>query len=551
MNSAVAIILRTELRAWRNRLTSNSGRALGLAILIALGCLFIGVTLFGVAFAAGSVLPSARESILTGVFTALSVMMLVVGFPSVIGSYFAGRDLIQLVLAPVPVKQIFVARSLFAMSANTLVGVLFLTFIVGFGAGSGASPIYYLLALLLVVLQVLLLTALQVNVMAAVLRWVPARLARDVAVGVAGISGAVLYAIWNLTIRQTFTTFHRQPNFSQLESALHRIDWLPSAWPGHALFAAITGDVAGTLLWTALVLLVSGVLTASAALLYESTLLSGLGLLGGVGVARRRSALGPVIATREGVGSPGVAIARKDWIVYRRDIRRLMRFLPALLFVFVYGFVLRPTRGIDPLWNGAFVIAFISFFLSLLFATTSIPSERRGFQLLRLAPITTWELLRAKVLFALAPVLVASLVPALGIAVLSGEGAVGSLALAVLAVWVGLGCVCIGVSAGAIDPQFESTDDRRSVGVIGTFLAMGAQLAFALLSIGAFGLLFLASQFAEGMRPLPFLPVAPALAAPAAVAALLLLTGAASLVTLLLSTAASHLRSFEGAIATT
>jgi ABC-2 type transport system permease protein len=549
---AVAVILRAELRAWRNRITrGNSVRIVALVLVGFFGGVVFGGSLFGVAFAAGAALPSARDAILAGAFTALSVLMLVVGFPTVIASYFAGRDLMQLILAPVKTSEIFLARSLFAMSANILVGTLFLTFIVGLGAGSGASPLYYLLALVLVVVQVLLVSALQVNFMAAVLRWVPARIARDVAVAVASVTGAGLYLAWNLTIRQSFTATRRTPDISHLVSTLQSIEWVPSAWPGHALSAVINGDGTAAVLWTGLTLLLAFGLVTAAVLLYERTLLAGLGLLGGVpGRRRNRSAARANVATASGgTGSPGLAIARKDWIVYRRDIRRLSRFFPALIFLFVYAFVLvRPGTGTDVFWSGVFIVAFVSFFMSMLFGTTAIPSERRGFQLLRLAPITSLQLIRTKVLFTVAPVVVLTTFITIASSVVGGIGIAKGAQLTVLAVWLALGCVSIGVSAGAIDPQFESADDRRVVGVLGTFAAMGGELAFGLLSVGAFALVQLAEQLASGTGGFGFVTPSAATAALAAGLAVLPAAGGVGVVVLMLWSANSHLRSFEGSI---
>jgi len=549
---AVAVILRAELRAWRNRITrGNSLRIVALVLLGFFGGVVFGGSLFGVAFAAGEALPSARDAILAGAFTALAVLMLVVGFPTVIASYFAGRDLMQLIVAPVKTSEIFLARSVFAMSANILVAALFVTFIAGLGAGSGASPLYYLLALVLVVMQVLMVSALQVNFMAAVLSWVPARIARDVALAVASVTGAGLYLAWNLTIRQSITAARRRPDFSHLVSTLQSIEWVPSAWPGHALSAVINGDAVGTLLWTGLTLLLALALVAAAVLLYERTLLAGLGLLGGVpGVRRNRGGTRARVAVaRSGAASPGLAIARKDWIVYRRDIRRLSRFFPALIFLLVYAVVLvRPGNGADVFWSGVFIVAFVSFFMSMLFGTTAIPSERRGFQLLRLAPITSPQLIRTKVLFTVAPVVILTTFITVGTSVAGGIGFGKAAQLAVLAVWLGLGCVSIGVSAGAIDPQFESADDRRVVGVLGTFAAMGGELAFGLLSIGAFALIQLAEQLASGTEGFGFVAPSAVTAALAAGVAVLPAAGGVGVVALMLWSANSHLRSFEGSI---
>jgi len=551
--SAVGIILRAEWRAWRNRIAkANPLRVVGLVVFALLGGTVFGGFLFALAAAAGHLLPSARDAMLSGAFTALSVLMLVVGFPSVIATYFAGRDLMQLVLAPVRSIEIFLARSLFAMSANLLVAVVFLIFVAGVGAGSGASPLYYLLALALVFVQVLLVTALQATFMAAVLRWVPARIARDVAVAVASIAGGGLYLAWNLTLRQTLGSFapRHQPDLSSLVSSLQRIEWVPSSWPGHALSAVIEGNASAALVWTGVTLVFAIVVVGAAALLYERTLLAGLGLLGGVPSRWRTRRRKPPRVAAAGAGSPGFAIARKDWIAYRRDIRRLSRFLPAMIFLLAYAVLLiRPGRGIDLFWNDVFVVAFVSLFMSMMFATTAIPAERRGYQLLRLAPVTSWQLIRAKVLFTLVPVLALTGVISLGLSLAGGNSPWKTLQVALLAVWLGVGCVCIGVSAGAIDPNFESADDRRSVGIVGTFAAMGGELAFGLFSVGALALFYLAASLAAG-NAVAGLPVAatPAFAVASVVIAVALAAAGASVVVLMLWLANSHLRGFENSI---
>jgi hypothetical protein len=118
------------------------------------------------------------------------------------------------------------------------------------------------------------------------------------------------------------------------------------------------------------------------------------------------------------------------------------------------------------------------------------------------------------------------------------------LQIAMLAVWLGFGFVAVGVSAGAIDPRFDSVDDRRAVGVAGTFAALGGELAFGALSVGAFALLTFA------VDPPSFLPSGPVVGPLLAVVAVLLAVGAAGVVSGMLWLAARRLRTFEGAIGT-
>src|SRR5205807_6808590 len=134
-------------------------------------------------------------------------------------------------------------------------------------------------AALLIALQIVVMTCLQVILMTLILRWVPARLARDVAAGVAGLTGAALYVGWNLSLRQTFGRRGRAA-ISNLTSLAQHIDWLPPAWPGHALTAAIEGSPAAAVVWTLATVMLAVLLMATAELLYERTLLSGLGTFG-------------------------------------------------------------------------------------------------------------------------------------------------------------------------------------------------------------------------------------------------------------------------------
>src|SRR6185312_14808195 len=111
--------------------------------------------------------------------------------------------------------------------------------------------------------------------------------------------------------------------------------------------------------------------------------------------------------------------------------------------------------------------------------------------------------------------------------------------------------VAIGVSAGGIDPRFESTDDRRAIGLLGTLLAIGGSLAFGVLSIGAFACFVYGAQFASGGPGLGPLPATPEVAFALWVAGVFLTTASVVVVAVLLWIAHSRLRAFEGTIAAT
>jgi hypothetical protein len=223
--------------------------------------------------------------------------------------------------------------------------------------------------------------------------------------------------------------------------------------------------------------------------------------------------------------------------------------LPAFLFPIGYGLTFfRPGRSVSGFWTEVFLVAFISMFLSSALATPSIPSERRGFQLLRMAPMTMWQVIRAKITLTLPPVLALTLLFSFVVATVGGGGNAQLLGMAVLVTWLGVGFVSIGVSAGGIDPHFEAADDRRAVGLIGTFAGLGGALGFALLSVGATALFVFGAGVAEGTVHLGPLPSTPTLGALMWAAALALTIGAGAIVGMLLWFANSRLSAYEGAI---
>ena len=547
--AATRIILGAEALGLRHRLMKRGPfRLLLLAVALVAAVVFIGGGAFAIGAGAGRFLPSAVDLVLVGGFTSLSVLMLVVGFPTVIATFFVGRDLLQLTLAPVRTVEIFAARLILAMGANLLISFILGAVVFGVGAGTGAPLAYFLLAVPMIFLQVLVITSLQTVLMSIILRWVPARMARDVAAAAAGLTGAGLYLAWNVSLRQSF--FGRtQPNLDNLDTFVQRIDWLPPAWPGHALSAMIAGNASAAATWVGLTLVLAAVTLAAAEVLYERTLLSGLGVFGSTQPIWSRRARRQEVTPARGAASPTLAIARKDWLGFRRDIRRLSRLLPALLFPIGYVFaVSRPSRGANGFWTEVFLVGFMSMFMSTTLATPAVPSERRGFLILRMAPLTMWHVLRAKVLLTLPPVLVMTIVFSVVVGLVSNNGADRILELSTLVIWLGCGFVAIGVSAGGIDPRFDSLDDRRAIGLVGTLAGIGGSLGFGLLSVGALALFVFGAEAFSGGANLGPIPSTPEVGTVMWVAGVILAAASFALVTLLLWLANSRLRSFETAI---
>src|SRR6202011_309777 len=305
--AALSVIVRAELTALRNRLLKrNPVRLALLVVALVVAAVVIGGTTFTIGATVGRFLAYSVDPLLAAGFTGLSLLMLVVGFPTVIASFFVGRDLLQLVVAPVRTRDIFIARLVSAMSANLLISGILVAAVLGVGVGAGAPLAYFPLAVVLIAVEILTITSLQAILMSLILRWVPARMARDVAAAVAGLTGAGLYLAWNLSLRQTFGRTGR-PDLSGLTGFAQHIDWLPTTWPGHALSALLAGSSGAGIASLAASLVLAAVLLWSALFLYEQTLLSGLGIFGGTSVVwRRRSQRQPAPRLARGAGSPAL-----------------------------------------------------------------------------------------------------------------------------------------------------------------------------------------------------------------------------------------------------
>ncbi len=140
------------------------------------------------------------------------------------------------------------------------------------------------------------------------------------------------------------------------------------------------------------------------------------------------------------------------------------------------------------------------------------------------------------------------LVFSFAVAVTSKSGAVQLLELVIFGIWLAAGFVSISVSGGAIDPHFEATDDRRSVGVIGTLTSIGGSLGFSVISIGALALFLFGEQAAAGAANIGPIPSTPVLGFAMILGGFLLVAAGCALVAVLLTFANARLRSFEATI---
>ncbi|MBD0324714.1 MAG: hypothetical protein ICV72_15220 [Aldersonia sp.] len=133
-------------------------------------------------------------------------------------------------------------------------------------------------------------------------------------------------------------------------------------------------------------------------------------------------------------------------------------------------------------WQANAALALVPWAVSLGISIYAFGSEQRAVHLLRLLPLGPRRLFLAKVIAALAPVVILSELIALVVAVATGGGWREVAGMALLVAWGSCGFVTIDTAAAAFAPNFEADHIQRSTDLVGRAFGMIAGAAFGLVS---------------------------------------------------------------------
>jgi ABC-2 type transport system permease protein len=478
--SAVPTLVRADLRSLRNRLRRMDSRrlaVLAIALPILAPAVLAPAVAIGVAMA--HLGPASANGALTLGFTTLGMVMLAIGLSSVMVAFFASRDLLLLAGAPIPLADIYIARLLVAARASALVATLLLAAATGYGIAAGAGIGYWIAAPLMVLCVVLSVTAVQVALLSAVVRLVPVARARTMVSVVAALLGSGFWMAWLLLRTQQGPGVGGSLAQTAVSASSlgERLVWLPTAWPARALAGFATGDRAAPL-WLVTSVLTTGALILAGHAAFTGAFRRGLSALGEVPRRSQRARDAAPAATTT-ARPPVLALVRKEWLVMRRDPRRLAALIPMCIIAAVYPLVgAAPPADPADFWGGVLrggsISLMLPFFFTQILAAPAIALEGRAFMLMRLAPLDVATVLRAKVIAVAAPKAAATAVACIVLGLSRGGGAVQILALLLMGLWLALGATAIGVSGGAIGARFDAEDPRRAVS---TGAALGSTVA--------------------------------------------------------------------------
>lgn len=515
MLAAIGVLLRARLQIGRNSFWRGSLGArlasLALVALVAVGSLaifsftgFVVETLGSPRFAAllreaatqnpglpadpAPFLAAVPGTVLLGALT----LLVFSSFSSLLSALYLSGDLDMLLVAPVPMRAVFVVKFFTGLLPQYLVLFALLgPVLLGYGQGRGYGPLYHLCATVALLLMPLLPAGLGALLVMAVVRVLPARRAREIVSLLGGLIGIAFYLLSQFA-GQVAPQFVTTDNLGVLLAT--DLPLLPSAWAGRALVAAGEGRILPLLAYGGLFAGTSIGVFGACLLLAERLYYAGWSNMAAQG-GRVRSKRSRHDAPSSGqpplplrmLPPESRAILVKDLRLFARDLRNLQALIFPLAIAAIWTFqILRESAApappdTAPAWfarlndaAGLGIAFFICLSLSSALAGTGISREGRAFWLLKLAPVSPWHLLLGKLTLAYLPFpLVGTLFLAL-LALIRGTGPLALLEQWLLLLLCGLGCAAIGMGLGAAFPRLDWENPQQQTtwqsGCLGTLL---------------------------------------------------------------------------------
>jgi ABC-2 type transport system permease protein len=437
-------------------------------------------------------------------------LLIFTSFSTVLSSLYLSGDLDMLVVAPVPMRAVFVVK-LFGglLVPYVLLFVLLAPALLGYGQALGYGPAFFTAAVVILLLFPLLPVGVGALLVMVVVRLVPARRARDIV----GVIGGLLGVAWYVVSQFSPQIAPRIANVETLEG-LRRLDLplLPSAWAGRALVAAgerewLTLALYGGLFVVASVAVFGICLVLAERLYYVGW--SNIATQGGTvrrpAADQRRRRSGTVWSALVGglsslLPSAAAAIVFKDLRVFPRDLRNLQQVIFPLALAGIWTFQLVSNRGGAEELDGGLGSAGgvlgsvgISFFvcmsLSNVLGGPSVSREGRGYWLLKAAPVRARTILLGKLALAYLPYPLAGTLLVALLTLLQRGTPLAFLSSLALVLVAGLGTSAIALGMGAAFPRFDWENPQQQntlqAGCLApvlymTYVALAAGLALGL-----------------------------------------------------------------------
>jgi ABC-2 type transport system permease protein len=433
------------------------------------------------------------------------VLLILTSFGNLLASLYLSGDMDMLLAAPVPMRAVFIVKFFSGLVIPYIVlFVLLGPALLGFGQGLGYGWAYYVAVIVVLALFPLLPVGLGALLVMAVVRVVPARRAREIV----GLIGGMVGAAWWILSQFSREIAPRMATVNTLDSLSRlNVPVLPSAWAGHALLAAGQGEWLTLLVYGGLYVALSVGVFVGCVLLTERLYYAGwtnMAVQGGR--VRRRRTTGDgrqaderisIVHRLSSIVLPpqSAAIFAKDLRLFPRDLRNVQQLIFPLVLAGFWtyqlirgGAAMGGAQQFRQVW-GPLASVGISFFICLslsnVMAGTGISREGRSFWLLRIAPVSAWQILIGKLALAYMPFLVVGTVFVAGLSLLQGNSASEFLRALALVWLVGLGTTSITLGMGAAFPKFNWENPNQQSTLRAGCLAPVLYVLYAMLAAAA------------------------------------------------------------------
>lgn len=448
------------------------------------------------------------------------LLLVLSSFSSLLSSLYLSGDMDLLLVAPVPMRAVFVVKFFDGLIGQYLIlAALLGPVLIGFGQGMGYGPLYLICAVLVLLLLPLLPAGLGALLMMGVVRVVPARRAREIIGLIGGLIGISFYVVSQLG-REIAPAVARPESLEAILAS--NFPLLPSAWAGRALLAAGEGDMLTLLVFGGLFLASSLAVFGGCLLLAERLYYAGWSNMATQGGRQRR---GPQAAdARESPAAlrslgrllprQSLAIFQKDLRLFFRDLRNLQQliFPIALAGIWTFNLLTNPLSAdvsadlpgwaarMRDLASGGIAL-FICISVSNAIAGPSIGREGKAYWQLKLAPISPLNLLLGKFALAYLPYPTIGTLLVLLLAILSGGGPAAIIEQWLLLLLVGLGSTAVSLGLGASFPRLSWENPQQQVGWQAGCLGAIIYPLYVLLTLGLVIGAGLLGSFAEDLFP--------------------------------------------------
>lgn len=425
------------------------------------------------------------------VVLAMLLLLLVGSFGTVLSSLFLATDLDALMVAPLPIRAVFIARFLGALRTPYLLTlVLLLPILVGYGMGMAFGPAYFVVLPLVLLATPLLPAGVATVLVLAVVRIIPARRARDI---VAALSGLLGIGFWLLS--QGASGIVRRIATPETLAALRGIEQplLPSTWAGRALVAAGRGDWLTLVGFGGLFMGASALVAAGCVLLAERTYYAGWANLadrGGRPRTRRKPGGDASHRARGGwlarlLPRQILAIVVKDLRIFPRDLRNLQGLIFPLLLGGYWSYQIvqvgSHSGGLSRTVGPVAISLYVCLLISSVVSSVGIGREGRAIWILLSAPVSALQLIMAKWLLAFGICVAIGGPLAAGLTLLVGAGVFTALGNTLLVLLIACGLNSIAAGIGAAFPRLDLGDGRPASTLASTVIGMATYLGYTLL----------------------------------------------------------------------